>query len=230
MITIRHLMFSRPHGEFAMNIPRLTVDRGESVVLTGPSGSGKTTLLDLAAGILQAQSGSIIVDGQDLTAMTEPRRRSFRLRRIGLVFQSFELIEYLSVIDNVLLPARISPEVILDSELRSRAARLLECAGLDRLQRRSVTQLSQGEQQRVAVCRALLMEPPLLLADEPTGNLDPDNSRRIMDLLLDQVRRMNTTLLAVTHDHTMLSRFDRALKFQDLLVSEQNPAEADRAS
>lgn len=216
MIAIRDLRFSWPDGDFRLRIPSLDVTEKSAVAVTGPSGSGKTTLLSIIAGILAPDSGTVSVDEMELTQLSESRRRAFRLQRIGLVFQSFELIEYLNVLDNVLLPARISSAVSVTTSLRERARDLLQQAGLEKYASRSITRLSQGERQRVAICRALLTDPPLLLADEPTGNLDPDSTQRIVEILLNQVRDHGATLLMVSHDHTLLPQFDVTVDFSTL--------------
>jgi len=220
MITIRDLQFSWPASEFSLQIPSLNVTEGSAVAITGPSGSGKTTLLNIIAGIQPATSGSVRIRDAELVQMPDSQRRAFRLQQIGLVFQSFELIEYLAVLDNVLLPARINPIVTLTTDLRNRARDLLTQVGLERALTRSVTRLSQGERQRVAICRAMLTNPPLLLADEPTGNLDPDSTLRIIDILLSQVREHGTTLLMVSHDHTLLPHFDSTIDFNAIQTTE----------
>ncbi|MFN5974879.1 MAG: ATP-binding cassette domain-containing protein, partial [Planctomyces sp.] len=145
-------------------------------------------------------------------------RRLFRLRNIGLVFQDFQLIDYLDVLGNVLLPCRIQPAVKLTPAIRARGLDLLNQVGLASFSQRPVTRLSQGERQRVALCRALLLNPLLLLADEPTGNLDPENSRRMVELLLQESRRSGATLIMVTHDHSLLPMFDRTLPFLQYLA------------
>jgi ABC-type lipoprotein export system ATPase subunit len=183
-------------------------------------GSGKTTLLHLMAGILAPRRGSVVTDGVELSALGDAERRAFRVARVGLVFQEFELLEYLSVLDNVLLPYRIHPGLPLVPGVRSRALALTERMGIGDHLRRRPRHLSQGERQRAAVCRALLPEPPLLLADEPTGNLDPANKARVLDLLFEEVdlfeevERRGTTLVAVTHDHELLDRFGRVVDFK----------------
>ena len=213
MISISNLEFSRPQGEFTLNIPSLEVDAQSAVAVTGASGSGKTTLLSLIAGILTPQSGRVKVGDTEVSQLPDTARRAYRLKQIGLIFQSFELIDYLSVLDNVLLPARISRVLALTTQLKDRARGLLHLAGMERYARRSVTRLSQGERQRVAICRALLTDPPLLLADEPTGNLDPNTSQRILQILLNQVRSHGATLLMVSHDHSLLDEFDTTVDF-----------------
>jgi putative ABC transport system ATP-binding protein len=133
-----------------------------------------------------------------------------------MVFQSFELLEYLTVLDNILLPARISPALKLDAALKDRACQLAKQLDIGDKLKRTITRLSQGERQRVAVCRALLTEPQLLLADEPTGNLDPRNKGRVLEILLDYAEQKQATLITVTHDQTLLDRFQRVVDFQQL--------------
>ncbi len=137
---------------------------------------------------------------------------------MGLVFQEFELLEYLSVFDNILLPYRITQALELNPAARERARRLAADVGIADKLRRYPGQLSQGERQRVAICRAIIVEPPLLLADEPTGNLDPGNKGRVLDILFDYARETGATLVTVTHDHGLIGRFDRLIDFQDFLA------------
>jgi len=220
MIEIRDLDFRYGEGDFALRVLELVVERGERVALIGPSGSGKTTLLHLIAGIALPRAGRIATDGVALPDLDDAARREFRIRRIGLVFQEFELLEYLSVLDNVLLPYRIHPALRLDPAARERARALADRLGIgDKLGRRPDS-LSQGERQRAAVCRALVVDPPLLLADEPTGNLDPATKLRVLDLLFDVARERDATLVTVTHDHELLPRFDRVLDFKQFTTSD----------
>lgn len=188
--------------------------RGEKVAIVGPSGAGKTTLLKLMAGILNMSSGTIHVDGVPLEQLNERERRDFRITRIGFVFQELELLEYLNVIDNVLHTYRINPVLKLTGTVRARARELLEEVGIGAKYRQMPTTLSQGERQRVAVCRALLADPSLILADEATGNLDPVNKVRIVDSLVRASEATGCTLIAVTHDHELLPRFDRVIDLQ----------------
>ncbi len=211
MLEVTDLAFRYGRDGFELRVPRLQVRRGETVAIVGPSGSGKTTLLNLVAGIRLPQAGRVETDGQDLSRLSAAGRRRFRIQRIGLVFQQFELLDYLSVRDNILLPCRITGAVRLGSEHRQRAAELAADLGIGDKLNRYVGRLSQGERQRVAVCRALLLEPPLLLCDEPTGNLDPLNKQHVLEVLFAYVHRCRTTLLTVTHDHHLLPRFDRSL-------------------
>ena len=215
MISISDLRFRYPEGDFELNVSTLEVETGETLAVTGPSGSGKTTLLHLIAGIQLPREGTVVTDDVEVTELEDGARRDFRIRRIGMVFQEFELLDYLSVLDNILLPYRISSSLTLDREVRDRAASIAEHVGIaDKLYRLS-TRLSHGEKQRVAVCRALIAEPVLLLADEPTGNLDPANTQKVLDILLDATEATGATLVTVTHDYELLSRFSRTVDFRD---------------
>jgi putative ABC transport system ATP-binding protein len=211
MITLSSIQFRYRDGGFRLEVPSLTVQAGETVAVIGASGSGKTTLVHLVAGILRPTSGRVVTHGIEVSSLGDPARRNFRVRSVGLVFQEFELLEHLNVVDNVLLPCRINAAVPLTAATRERAAALAADVGLGDKLSRNIRMLSQGERQRVALCRALLLEPPVLLCDEPTGNLDPDSASTVLDLLFEQVRRSGTTLLTVTHDHDVLGRFDRTI-------------------
>jgi ABC-type lipoprotein export system ATPase subunit len=219
-VAISKLGFRYREGDFALRVPELQVARGEALAFVGPSGSGKTTLLHLIAGIAAAMEGRVVTEGVEVSALSEPARRNFRVGAIGLVFQEFELLEYLSVFDNVLLPYRINSTLRLDGRIRARARELAERLEIAELLGRRPAQLSQGERQRAAVCRALVVDPPLLLADEPTGNLDPANKLRVLDLLFDVARERGATLITVTHDRELLPRFDRVLDFKQFAASD----------
>jgi len=215
MIAIDSLEFSYPAMEFSLHIPRFEVAAGEKVAVIGPSGSGKTTLLNLVAGILVPQKGRVDCADIEVNRLGDRQRREFRISRIGFVFQDFELLDYLDVLDNILHPYRITGALRLTDEVRTRAAGLAGRMGIgDKLGRR-IDHLSQGEKQRVAICRALLPSPSLVLADEATGNLDPRNKGHILDLLFSSVEEHGATLLAVTHDHELLPYFDRVVDFND---------------
>ncbi len=225
MIRVANLEFGYPQGDFELAIPSFVVEQGNRVGIIGASGSGKTTLLHLIAGIATPRAGTIEVAGEPLARLDDARRRDFRIRRIGLVFQEFELLEYLDVLDNILLPYRINRALHLDGATRDRAVGLAERVGLGDKLRRSAAQLSHGEKQRVAVCRALITEPELLLADEPTGNLDPANKDRVLDILVDYAEERGATLVTVTHDHDRLGRFERVIDFKTLSASNRGGAE-----
>jgi ABC-type lipoprotein export system ATPase subunit len=213
LIEIEGLSFCYPGGSFELDIPDFRVAFGEKLAVIGPSGSGKTTLLNLIAGIATPERGTVNVGDTQVSALDDRRRRDFRIRNLGMVFQDFELLDYLNVLDNILHPYRITRALRLDAAVRERAAELAARMGIGDKLRRRVNDLSQGEKQRVAICRALLPGPDLLLADEATGNLDPDNKALILDLLFDSVDAHGATLLAVTHDHELLPRFDRVVDF-----------------
>ncbi|CAN5718192.1 ABC transporter ATP-binding protein [soil metagenome] len=215
MIRLQGVRFAFPGG-FALEIPALDVAAGERLAISGPSGSGKTTLLNLIAGILRPEAGSVAIDGADLARLSPAALRDFRIRRLGFVFQHFALVDYLSVRDNILHPARLNPALALTPALRARAAGLADGLGIARHLDRHPGQLSHGEQQRVAIARSLIAAPALVLADEPTGNLDPANKTQILDLLFAEAKAAGATLIAVTHDVALLPRFDRVLDFADL--------------
>jgi putative ABC transport system ATP-binding protein len=224
MIQVYRLIFSHISGEFKLELAELSIAQGETVAVIGPSGSGKTTLLNLLAGILQPTEGSIVIDDMTLSQLDEGAARNFRADNIGLIFQEFELLEYLNVLDNILLPFRINKNLQLTSAARHKAEQLALRTGIADKLERYPEQLSQGERQRVAVCRALVTNPKLLLADEPTGNLDPANKAIVLDLLLDIAREQNTTLVTVTHDHELVARFDRVIDFAKLAAPNEAAA------
>ena len=221
-ITISDLCFSYGSvgadrsDRFSLHMLRLEISAGERVAIIGPSGCGKTTLLGLLTGILVPQAGRVVVSGTEVSALSDRARRGFRITQMGLVFQSLALVEYLDVLDNILHGYRITNALRLDEAVRSRARSLASELGLEDKLRRPIGALSQGERQRVAIGRALLSNPEVLLADEATGNLDPMNKGRILDLLFSQLDRDRSTLVAVTHDHELLPRFDRVLDFREL--------------
>ncbi|MHC4206525.1 MAG: ABC transporter ATP-binding protein, partial [Planctomycetota bacterium] len=215
MIEIHSLKFSYHNNGFRLSIPELMVKKGEKAAVIGPSGTGKTTLLNLVAGILVPDEGTINIDDVQVNALNDDARRDFRITNIGFVFQDFQLLDYLTVLDNILHPYRITGALILNKQVRDTARNLAGEMAIEDKLKRHPNDLSQGEKQRAAICRALLPNPNLILADEATGNLDPENKIRILDLLFQSAEDHNTTLLAVTHDHELLKRFDRIIDFQD---------------
>jgi len=219
-VEVEGLRYAYGRGGFTLRVRALAVEPGEAVVCIGPSGSGKSTLLALIAGILVPQAGSVRVGGVELARRGDAERRRFRRARVGLVFQEFELLEHLSVRENVLLPWLLDAGVGPDADARRAADELLERTGIGALRGRKPRALSHGERQRVAICRALVRHPSLILADEPTGNLDPAATDRIVELLLAEARRRGATLLVVTHDHGLLERFDRVVDLRDLAGTE----------
>ena len=214
MIDIQDLTFTYPNSGFHLRVPEFHVGQAQRVAIVGPSGSGKTTLLNLISGISVPDSGTIQVGDTRVSDLGDAQRRSFRIRQIGAVFQRFELVEYLSVRENILLPFLITGALELTAEVHERADQLAAQTGIADKLGRSVRQLSQGEQQRVAICRALLPAPDLVLADEPTGNLDPANKEKILQLLFDQCAAAELTLIAVTHDLGIIEGFDSTVDFE----------------
>jgi len=204
---------------FEMALADLFIASGECAAIVGPSGSGKTTLLSLLAGTLIPHKGEIQVGGYTVNRLGESARREFRIRDVGQVFQAFELLEYLSVMENILLGAIIDHGI--DKATQSRASSLLSSVGLAHKAQSKPALLSHGERQRVAVCRAMLNHPSLLLADEPTGNLDQSNKQNVVDILINQARQHNSTLLMVTHDRSLLDSFDRVIDFETITGARQ---------
>jgi len=220
LIRINDIDFRYPSGQFYLTIPNLLITAGEKVAVIGPSGSGKTTLLNLVAGILTPGKGSVSIDNVKISSQNEKTRRDFRISNIGFIFQDFGLLDYLDVRDNILHPYRITGALKLSSDVRKRAHMFAEQMGIADKLNRHPTDLSQGERQRVAICRALLPGPKLILADEATGNLDPKNKVHILELLFENVDNHNATLLAVTHDQELLPHFDNVVNFNDFVQTE----------
>jgi putative ABC transport system ATP-binding protein len=217
MIEVRGLKKSIRNGARTVDILRgidLTIPRGQFVVIMGASGSGKSTLLGLLAGLDSPTEGDVILDGVTISQMEEDRLAQVRGKKIGFVFQSYQLIPTLTALENVLLPYELNSR----GDGKKKALALLEAVGLkDRLQHYPV-QLSGGEQQRVALARAFVLDPPIVMADEPTGNLDSTNGQHVLDLLTERQRDAGTTLVMVTHDPQIAERADRRIQLRDGLV------------
>ncbi|HEV3471489.1 MAG TPA: ABC transporter ATP-binding protein [Pyrinomonadaceae bacterium] len=188
----------------------MTIPDGQFVAVVGPSGSGKSTLLGLVAGLDAPTSGRILIDGEEITAMGEDALASLRGRKLGFVFQSFHLIPSMTALENILAPM----EIMGVAGARARARQLLADIDLTDRAHHYPSQLSGGEQQRVAVARAFANEPSILLADEPTGNLDSRNGQHVFDLMVEMNRRRGTTLVLVTHDHELAARADRRVSLR----------------
>jgi putative ABC transport system ATP-binding protein len=188
----------------------MTIPDGQFVAVVGPSGSGKSTLLGLVAGLDAPTSGRILIDGEEITAMNEDALAALRGRKLGFVFQSFHLIPSMTALENILAPM----EIMGVPNPRARARQLLEDIGLTDRAHHYPSQLSGGEQQRVAVARAFANEPSILLADEPTGNLDSRNGQHVFDLMVEMNRRRGATLVLVTHDHELAARADRRVSLR----------------
>ncbi|MCH7614965.1 MAG: ABC transporter ATP-binding protein [Nitrospinae bacterium] len=224
MIRVDQLTMQLQAGGHVVSILKgltFEVPQKQIVAIVGPSGSGKSTLLGLLAGLDTPTSGSIQLNGQEITAWTEYQLAHFRRQNIGYIFQSFHLIPTLTALENVALPLELSGDMSADT----RAQELLEAVGLQDRQGHYPSQLSGGEQQRVAVARAFACRPPILLADEPTGNLDSATGQMVIDLLLNLNRDQGSTLVLVTHDSTLAERTERIITLHDgMIASDQSRA------
>jgi putative ABC transport system ATP-binding protein len=214
MIELRGVSRTVPSGDAMLTILHpldLRIDSGRVVAITGPSGSGKSTLLGLIAGLDSPSAGTIVIDGANITAMSEDELARFRGARIGFVFQFFHLLPSLTAWENVRVPLEIAGA----SDAGQRADALLNEVGLGPRRHHYPSQLSGGEQQRVAIARALANDPAILLADEPTGNLDSGTGRQVIDLLIDVNRRRKTTVVLVTHDPELAALADVSVALRD---------------
>ena len=223
ILTARHLNKVVPSAEGELSILHdLSLDlcRGDSLAIVGSSGSGKSTLLGLLAGLDLPSSGSIHLAGQDLSQLDEDQRARLRAEQVGFVFQSFQLLDSLNALENVMLPLELEGH----ADARQRARALLERVGLGHRLSHYPRQLSGGEQQRVAIARAFVAEPAVLFADEPTGNLDSHTGERICDLLFELNKESGTTLVLVTHDERLAHRCRRLIRLEaGLLVAPLEP-------
>ena len=219
ILAAKNLTKSLDSGSHRVDILRgidLEIPAAQFVAIMGASGSGKSTLLGLLAGLDTTTSGTIVIDGVDITGLSEDKLALVRGRKIGFVFQSYQLLPTLTAEENVLLPHELSGGDVSAGIARARS--LLESVGLgDRLDHYPV-QLSGGEQQRVALARAFMVKPPILMADEPTGNLDSVNGAHVLDLLITLNQREGTTLVLVTHDIALAERADRIVTMRDGLI------------
>jgi putative ABC transport system ATP-binding protein len=222
MIRCEDIRFAYPGDPFELRFERLEAGAGERVALVGPSGCGKTTLLNLVSGILRPASGRVEVAGTPVSELAPAASQRFRLANIGLVPQGCELLDYLTVRENILVPFRVGAGGGPDAVALARCEGLAERCGIaDQLGKRP-NRLSQGQRQRAALCRGLVTSPRLLLADEPTGNLDPENQDRVVSLLLEEAARIGATVLMITHDPGLLPRFDRIV---DVLALREGKAQ-----
>lgn len=217
-LAIENLEFTWPGRDgFSISVEAFSVAPGERILLTAPSGAGKSTLIALISGILVAQRGSIAVGGIDLARLNPSQRDGLRAEQIGLIFQSFNLISYLTALDNILLPLSFAPDRLRRAggwaAAEKTAGAMLEEIGLPfaEIARKKAANLSIGQQQRVAVLRALIGSPPLIIADEPTSALDSDRQQAFLAMLDDQLDRTGSALLMVSHDPGLTARFDRTV-------------------
>lgn len=220
VLTVKDMRFAWPASSATVEIPELNVSAGEHWLIEGPSGSGKSTLLQLLGGVLLPQRGKIQLLGQSWSALNAPQRDRRRADCVGFVFQQFNLVPYLSALENVLLPCRFSEPRRLEAEktgpIVNEARRLLDALGLGTpdLHRRKSARLSVGQQQRLAAARALIGRPALVLADEPTSALDADNRNAFLELLFAEARNTGTAIIVVSHDATLRPHFGRHLKME----------------
>ncbi len=226
LLELNALRFAWPGQAPCLDIGAFTLDAGEQIFLHGPSGSGKSTLLNLLAGVLKPDAGDIVLLGQSLPALSGAARDRLRADHIGLIFQQFNLIPYLSVLDNVLLPCRFSARRREQAgDAPASAARLLSHLDLDEaLWRRPATALSVGQQQRVAAARALIGTPELVIADEPTSALDAERQTAFLDLLAAECASAGAALVFVSHDRRLAGRFSREVALTELSRSSLTPS------
>ncbi|MFO1185468.1 MAG: ABC transporter ATP-binding protein [Bauldia sp.] len=224
VVEVSDVRFSwRKAAAFALDIPKFTIAAGEKVLLLGPSGSGKSTFLSLIAGILEPQAGRIVVRGTEISKLSPAARDRFRAAEIGIIFQMFNLLPYLSCLDNVVLALAFGPERRRRAEAAGPAAdearRLLSRLGIDPAvyADKSAVELSVGQQQRVAAARALIGRPGLVIADEPTSSLDRNAQEAFLALLLEEIAAADAALLMVSHDQSFASRFDRVVALDAIL-------------
>jgi putative ABC transport system ATP-binding protein len=219
VIEVRKAFKSIQNGARRVDILKgidLAIPSGQFVAIVGASGSGKSTLLGLMAGLDSPSSGEISIDGVPIHNLAEAELAAVRGRKIGFVFQSYQLIQTLTALENVLLPFELN----VDGNGVAKARALLDEVGLGERMEHYPVQLSGGEQQRVALARAFVVDPPIVMADEPTGNLDSTNGRLVLDLLLERNRSKGTTLVLVTHDAEVASRADRKIVLMDGMIVE----------
>ncbi len=218
VIRIQDLEFSYPKNQPVLKIASLNINAGERIFLFGPSGSGKTTFLSLLAGILTPQRGAIEILNTDLVTLTSSERDRFRGTHMGYVFQMFNLIPYLNVIQNIMLSAELNPErrKKITVPLEEKARELAVSLGLDAVLKKQVTKLSVGQQQRVAVARALLGSPEIIIADEPTSALDYDHREKFLQMLFEQCEKSGATVVFVSHDRQLESLFDRCVSLKEV--------------
>jgi len=216
LIQLTHIKFQYPNSDFHLDIASLSFKENAKIALIGPSGFGKTTMLNLIAGIILPDNGQVMIQETMVSQLSDSDRRTFRIKNIGFVFQDFRLVSYLSVLDNILLPYRINSALKFEQQSVLTAKDLADELNIGDKLKKYPAKLSHGERQRVAICRALLNKPPVILADEPTGNLDPENKMHIKNILFDYVEKHNSTLITVTHDHEMLGGFDKVIDFKEL--------------
>ncbi|MFN0121214.1 MAG: ABC transporter ATP-binding protein [Blastocatellia bacterium] len=227
MIELHNVIRAYGDGKtvYALNDVSLTIPRGQRVAVMGPSGSGKSTMLNMVCGLDDPTSGRVLVDGADIVSLDDDQRTRLRREKIGMIFQTFNLLPTLTATENVSLPLRL--QSIGKAEAERRANAMLERTGLGGRATHKPDQLSGGERQRIAIARALIFQPPILLADEPTGNLDSRTGEEILGLLDDLHREFNTTILMVTHNEEAARHCDRVVRLRDGQVVDDRSQESE---
>ena len=215
ILQIRDLHFQYPASDFKIEISNIKITQGSKIAISGKSGSGKTTLIHLISGILKPQSGEILFFDKSITDMNDKEIRKHRISNIGFIFQEFELLDYLNVMDNLIIPYKINKSLSLDEEIKNKAKEIANRIGIGNKLDQHPKQLSGGERQRLAIARALITSPPLIIADEPTGNLDDKTSNIVMDEITDQVSYTNSTLIMISHNNELISSFDEIIDIQE---------------
>ena len=215
ILQIRDLHFQYPASDFKIEISNIKITQGSKIAISGKSGSGKTTLIHLISGILKPQSGEILFFDKSITDMNDNDIRKHRISNIGFIFQEFELLDYLNVMDNLIIPYKINKSLSLDEEIKNKAKEIANRIGIGNKLDQHPKQLSGGERQRLAIARALITSPPLIIADEPTGNLDNKTSNIVMDEITDQVSYTNSTLIMISHNNELISSFDEIIDIQE---------------
>ena len=215
ILQISDLHFQYPASDFKIEISNIKITQGSKIAISGKSGSGKTTLIHLISGILKPQSGEILFFDKSITDMNDKEIRKHRISNIGFIFQEFELLDYLNVMDNLVLPYKINKSLSLDEEIKDKAKEIANRIGIGNKLDQHPKQLSGGERQRLAIARALITSPPLIIADEPTGNLDNKTSNIVMDEITDQVSYTNSTLIMISHNNELISSFDEIIDIQE---------------
>jgi putative ABC transport system ATP-binding protein len=216
LLEVKDLEFCYDEKIPILKIPHFSVEGGETVFLFGPSGSGKTTFLEILSGVLVPQRGSVMVAGTDITRLNSSARDHFRGQKIGYIFQSFNLIPYLSVLENILLPSQLKKQLKKSTFDAAELKNITEVLEIDQLLNSRVTEISVGQQQRVAAARALLGAPDLILADEPTSALDFDARENFLKLLFELCRRKKTALIFVSHDRTLKGLFQKQVSLPEI--------------
>ena len=215
ILQISDLHFQYPASDFKIEVSDIKITQGSKIAISGKSGSGKTTLIHLISGILKPQSGEILFFDKSITDMNDNDIRKHRISNIGFIFQEFELLDYLNVMDNLILPYKINKSLSLDEEIKNKAKEIANRIGIGNKLDQHPKQLSGGERQRLAIARALITSPPLIIADEPTGNLDNKTSNIVMDEITDQVSYTNSTLIMISHNNELISSFDEIIDIQE---------------